>query len=71
MRNRSRVRVHPLVHKLRRITNALVELLNKKTPMGRMGKAREVKGPLVFLASEASSYMTGQNLLIDGGWTAW
>ena len=49
----------------------MVERLCTKCPMKRMGKPHEVKGAIVFLASDASSYLTGQNLLIDGGWTAW
>lgn len=49
----------------------LVERLKQKSPMGRMGNPYELKGAAVFLASSASSYMTGQNLLIDGGWSAW
>ncbi len=50
---------------------AMVKRLETKCPMGRMGDPSELKGIIVFLASDASSYMTGQNVTIDGGWTAW
>ena len=49
----------------------MVGRLEAKCPMGRMGDPSELKGIIVFLASDASSYMTGQNVTIDGGWTAW
>lgn len=49
----------------------MVERLCQKSPMGRMGLPHEIKAAVVYLAGDASSYMTGHNLAIDGGWTAW
>ncbi len=47
------------------------EKYGRRTPLGRMADATEVGAPLVFLAANAANYITGANLIVDGGWSAW
>jgi NAD(P)-dependent dehydrogenase (short-subunit alcohol dehydrogenase family) len=48
-----------------------VDNYKRLTPLQRFANDDDIKGPIVFLASEASAYITGHNLLVDGGWTSW
>lgn len=45
--------------------------LEAKNPLGRVGKPHEIMGAVAFLCTDASSYVTGQNVCVDGGWTIW
>ena len=49
----------------------IVKKISNMVPMKRIGDPNELKGVIIFLASEGSSYINGQNITIDGGWTAW
>ena len=45
--------------------------IEERTPMGRWGQPHELAGAVIFLAGDASNFVTGQTILVDGGWTAW
>lgn len=48
-----------------------MERYNKRTPLKRMGKESDVAGMVAFLLSPEAAYITGQHIMVDGGWTAW
>jgi gluconate 5-dehydrogenase len=47
------------------------ERMERATPLGRLGRAEELRGTVIYLASEASSYVTGMVLSVDGGYVSW
>ncbi len=48
-----------------------VERYEKRTPLGRMASNEDFKGTIAYLASDLSAYVTGQNIMVDGGWSIW
>jgi NAD(P)-dependent dehydrogenase (short-subunit alcohol dehydrogenase family) len=57
--------------KIQQSNPGFVERLSEKVPLGRVGKQEEIAGAVAFLLSGAASYITGQNIFVDGGWTSW
>jgi NAD(P)-dependent dehydrogenase (short-subunit alcohol dehydrogenase family) len=55
----------------RRQPSSFVEAYEQRTPLQRMAQEEDFKGAIAFLASDLSAYVTGQNIVVDGGWTAW
>lgn len=51
--------------------SVFVERYESKTPLGRMATEEDFKGIIAYLASDLSAYVTGQNIIVDGGWTTW
>ena len=60
----------PLVAALRNDPERF-RFINERTPMGRWGQPEELEGSVIFLASRASDFITGQTIYVDGGWTIW
>jgi len=58
-------------HHIVQLDKEFIKKLEEQIPLGRIGQPKEAAGAVVFLASDEASYVTGSNLVVDGGWTAW
>ncbi|MGH7297004.1 MAG: SDR family NAD(P)-dependent oxidoreductase [Polyangiaceae bacterium] len=63
--------VAPLLHADDSTSREMLRYVESMTPMGRVGKPEEVAAAIAFLASDDATYVTGSELYVDGGWTAW
>lgn len=61
----------PNLKKITKGGDAFCDRLAEKTMLGRVGMPQDIVGPVALLVSDASSYMTGSNITVDGGWTSW
>lgn len=61
----------PLVKAITDVRADFADNIRRRTPMARLGKPDEIVGAAIFLASGAASYMTGETVMVDGGWTAY
>ena len=62
--------LNPDIKKNDNYNQEFLDNLRDSTMLKRLGESKEIAGPIIFLLSEASSYITGQVLKVDGGWTA-